>query len=175
MTAVVDDGAARHLKVGLQLPDLALPSSHGGAVSPARIGGLNIFWVYPWSGRPGLPNPPHWDDIPGAHGSTPEAEGFRDAYGDYVGAGIGVFGISGQDTAYQSEFSRRLGLPFAMLSDEGQVFQTALALPVFVTGGVTYFKRLTLVARDGVVQSVHYPIADPARHAADLLGALRLC
>lgn len=172
MTVIVDDGAARHLTAGLRLPEITLASTLGGTVSPGRLAGCNVFYMYPWTGRPGLPNPPDWDDIPGAHGSTPEAEGFRDAFAVYSDAGIGVFGISGQDSAYQREFSERLGLPFALLSDAHMAFQNALALPVFETGGVTYLKRLTLVARDGVVVSVYYPVADPAGHADELLREL---
>ena len=76
--ALADDGAARHLKRGRRMPDIALPTTAGRSVSFARLPGRTIVYCYPWTGRPGLPNPPGWDDIPGAHGSTPQTEGFRD-------------------------------------------------------------------------------------------------
>jgi peroxiredoxin len=173
VAALADDGGARHLSVGLPLPDILLASTRGEAVSPARLGGLHVLYIYPWTGRPGVPNPPNWDDILGAHGSTPQGEGFRDRHGDFSAAGIGVWGISGQETCEQREFSDRLGLPFALLSDAGFALQQALALPVFETGGVRYLKRLTILARDGHVARVIYPVQDPAGHAAAVLAELR--
>ena len=55
---------------------------------------MAIVYCYPWTGRPGLPNPPGWDDIPGAHGSTPQAEGFRDLYAGFQQVDAAVFGLS---------------------------------------------------------------------------------
>jgi peroxiredoxin len=167
-----DGGAARHLVSGLALPDIDLPSTQGGSISLARAVGRNVFYVYPWTGRPGLPDPPNWDDIPGAHGSTPEAQGFRDLHEAFRAAGVGVFGISGQDTAYQQEFSERCALPFALLSDAGGLLRSALSLPTFETGGILFLKRLTLIVRDGKIASLVYPVNDPAGHAADLIALL---
>lgn len=169
---LVDDGAAGHLQFGFHLPDLALSSTLGGSTSLARISGLAVVFVYPWSGRPGVPNPPHWDDIPGAHGSTPQAEGFRDAHAQFAAAGARVFGVSTQTTAYQREFAQRNHLPFALLSDVAFLFQTAVPLPTFETGGVTYLKRLTLILADGVVRRCLYPVPDPAGNAAEALEYL---
>ena len=56
-------------------------------VNFAKLAGMAIVYCYPWTGRPGLPNPPDWDDIPGAHGSTPQAEGFRDLYAGFQQVG----------------------------------------------------------------------------------------
>ncbi|MDO9383395.1 MAG: peroxiredoxin [Hyphomicrobiaceae bacterium] len=173
MAALANDGAARHLVPGLALPDIALPSTHGGAISLAGQRGLNVFYIYPWTGRPGLPDPPNWDDIPGAHGSTPEAAGFRDLHAQFHAVGAGVFGISGQDTGYQQEFSDRCKLPFALLSDAGGALRSALSLPTFETGGVLYLKRLTLIIRDGELVRLIYPVSDPAGHAADVLAMMQ--
>lgn len=167
-----DDGVARHLVPGLALPDAALASTDGRSVSLSRLTGLWVVFVYPWTGRPGLPNPPHWDDIPGAHGSTPEAEGFRDAYEAFRGKDCGVLGLSGQDTADQKEFAGRMRLPFPLLSDAGGELRSALHLPTFDTGGVTYLKRVTLILRDGHIERVVYPVYPPHTHARDLLAEL---
>jgi len=168
-----DDGRARHLRPGLLLPDVLLASTRGEAVSPARLTGRSVLYVYPWTGRPGMPDPPDWDDIPGAHGSTPEAQGFRDHHGAFEELNIAVYGVSGQDTDYQREFSQRLGLPFALLSDAGSAFSNALSLPTFTTGGVRYLKRLTLIVSDGAIERVFYPVDRPASHAEDIIAALR--
>jgi peroxiredoxin len=172
VVALQDDGGARHLVAGTPLPDVVLPSTRGGKVALAQLSGLNVLYIYPWTGRPGLPDPPNWDDIPGAHGSTPQSQGFRDLHSDYAARGIGVYGISAQDTGYQTEFATRLDLPFPLLSDEGCGLQKALSLPTFETGGVTYLKRLTLIVEDARITRCVYPVSDPAAHAAQLLATL---
>lgn len=167
-----DDGGARHLSPGRALPDIELAATDGRAVSLARVEGRWVVFLYPWTGRPGLPNPPRWDDIAGAHGSTPEAEGFRDLHHAYRSAGFGVLGVSGQTTADQQEFAQRLRLQFPLLSDGEGRLRAALGLPTFETGGVTYLKRLTLVLRDGIIERVAYPVHPPHTHAGDLLTSL---
>lgn len=168
-----DDRVTTRLVPGLAMPDIDLPSTQASSVSLARAAGFNVCFFYPWSGRPGLPNPPNWDDIPGAHGSTPEAEGFRDLHAHFQAIGATIFGISLQETSFQREFAERLKLPFALLSDASGVLQRALNLPTFETGDVTYLKRLTLLVRDGVLVSAFYPVVEPADHARDMLKAVR--
>jgi peroxiredoxin len=158
---------------GLKLPAIALPATDGRNICLASLTGLSVVAIYPWTGRPGQPNPPDWDDIQGAHGSTPELEGFRDLTPQFAEFGVAVFGLSGQETAYQAEMAQRLGLSFPVLSDADGRFALALALPTFATGGVNYLKRLTLVIKDGIVETVFYPIDEPARHAGDVLAWLR--
>ena len=170
--ALGDDGAARHLVPGQELPDLELPSSLGGTVNLARQEGVAIVYVYPWTGRPGVSDPPGWDDIPGAHGSTPETGGFRDHYPEFRRVGVEVYGLSTQDGDHQRELAERLSVPFALLSDDQLAFQKALSLPTFETGGVPYLRRLTLFIRDGKIARVFYPVAQPETHAGDLLDRL---
>ncbi|RTL63863.1 MAG: peroxiredoxin [Hyphomicrobiales bacterium] len=169
---LVDDGAARHLRKGLRLPDVALPAISGKPVSLAKLAGLTVAFFYPWTGRPGAPNPPHWDDIPGAHGSTPQAEGFRNLEIAFAELGVKIVGVSTQASDYQREFAGRLGLRYDLLSDANFELQKALGLPTFETGDVTYLKRLTLVIRDGAILRVYYPIAQPAAHARDVCAAI---
>lgn len=167
-----EDGAAAHLSQGLRLPDIALPSTWGGEINLSRMRGPSVLFVYPWTGRAGVANPPGWDGIVGAHGSTPEAEGFRDRYSEFQELAVQVFGMSGQDSAYQREFADRVRLPFPLLSDfEGELAR-ALELPRFETGGVSYLKRLTLIVRDGKIDGIFYPVPKPPSHAADVLRAL---
>src|SRR5262249_16044962 len=94
----------------------------------------SVVAIYPWTGRPGHPNPPNWDIIPGAHGSTPELEGFPDLFDEFAKRGIAIYGLSNQTTEYQREMAERLGLPFPILSDTEGRFAAALALPTFATG-----------------------------------------
>ena len=164
-----DDGGASHLTRGLAMPDMALPSTTGERVSLAKAPGWAAVFVYTWTGRPGAPNPPNWDTIPGAHGSTPQAEGFRNLHQAFREHGAKVFGLSVQAPDWQLEFARRLELPFPLVSDAALELQRALRLPTFHTGGVTYLKRLTLVLRDGRLERVFYPVHPPEVHAREVL------
>ncbi|MGH6734505.1 MAG: peroxiredoxin [Methyloceanibacter sp.] len=166
------DGAAVHLCTGRALPPVVLPTTDGRDICLATLRGRAVIAVYPWTGRPGRANPPDWDDIPGAHGSTPELEGFRDAATSFTQRRIDLFALSRQTTDYQRELALRLALPFPLLSDAAGHFSAALALPTFTTGGEIYLKRLTLVVADGRIERVIYPVADPAGHASEVLAAL---
>ena len=169
----MDDGLADHLRRGLALPRLSLPATDGQKVCLAALAGRSLLIAYPWTGRPGSPNPPDWDAIPGAHGSTPELEGFRDAAGAFARFNVRLLGLSRQTTDYQAELASRLNLPFPILSDAQGHFAAALGLPVFTTGGETYLKRLTLVIDDGRLVRHFYPVPEPAAHAGELLHWLR--
>lgn len=170
--APADDGGAKLLTGGTRLPDVSLSTTQGRPINLARHIGRAIVFVYPYTGTPGHENPPDWDIIPGAHGSTPEAEGFRDSYAAFRALGFDIFGLSGQTSADQSAFATRSGLPFALLSDHQFKFADALNLPRFETGGVRFLTRITFVARDGVIEQTVYPVHPPDRHARVLLATV---
>src|SRR6516225_11621232 len=145
----VDDGAAGHLP-GRAAPALTLPATDGRQVAIDALGsGRTVVYIYPMTGRPGVDLPEGWDDIPGARGCTPESCGFRDLMADLAGAGAArVFGLSSQSTGYQREAVSRLHLPFSMLSDERLALAGALGLPTFEAGGMTLYRRLTMIITD---------------------------
>lgn len=170
--APVEDGGAAHLTAGAKLPEVALPSTSGAPIALVSLPGRSIVFVYTWTGRPGLANPPGWDDIPGAHGSTPELEGVRNLASSFASLDTAVFGLSTQSNAWQHELAQRLNLNFPLLSDEHLAFADALQLPRFETGGETYLRRLTLSIVDGVIDWVFYPVHPPDTHARDVLAWL---
>jgi peroxiredoxin len=168
-----DDGGADHLHSGQELPSMTLPATPNGEIDFSRRPGYSILFIYPWTGHPGQPNPPGWDDIPGAHGSTPEAEGFRDLHDAFSTLGAAVTGLSTQLPEHQLEFANRIGLPFPLASDADFKFQKAMALPTFQTGGIRYLKRLTLVIEDGAIVHKFYPVHPPGAHAESVLSWLQ--
>jgi peroxiredoxin len=168
-----DDGAADHLP-GLELPDLTLPSSSGpvGLADLARK--RLVLYVYPRTGKPGEPMLPGWDDIPGARGCTPQSCGFRDHAAELGAFGARVAGLSAQSRADQVEFAERNRMPFPVVSDERLELARVLGLPTFEVEGLTLYKRLALVAEDGRIVKVFYPVFPPDRNASDVLEWLRI-
>jgi peroxiredoxin len=83
-----------------------------------------------------------------------------------------VFGISTQTPAAQREVAARLRLPFELLSDESFPLTGALGLPTFTAGGLRLLRRLTLVVRHGVIETVFYPIFPPDRSTAPVIDWL---
>jgi peroxiredoxin len=166
-------GTLDHLRPGLLLPSVSLPTTEGTEISFATLAGRSLVIVYPWTGRPGEPDPPNWDDIPGAHGSTPELESFRDHAADFATLGVALYALSTQAADYQREMAQRLRLPFPVLSDVAQGFSRTLSLPTFATGGENFLKRLTLFVDEGRIAHVFYPVPEPALHAEEILAWLR--
>ncbi len=169
-----DDGAADHL-AGRPAPRQSLPTTSGEEIALDELGpGRTVLYVYPLTGRPDVDLPDGWDTIPGARGCTAEACDFRDHHDDLLDAGAArVFGLSSQDSDYQREVVGRLRLPFAMVSDTELGLTEELGLPIFQAGGMTLFKRLTLVIRGAVIEHVFYPVFPPNEHAQQVLAWLR--
>jgi peroxiredoxin len=166
-----DDGAADHLP-GLAVPALVLESSQG----PVDLAGLcaerGVVYVYPRTGTPGVPPVDGWDATPGARGCTPESCGFRDHAAELAAHGARVAGLSGQPLADQIEFAHRNRMPFPVIADPGMRLRDALGLPTFELHGVTYLRRLTLVAEHGRIVHVFHPVFPPDGHAAEVVAWL---
>lgn len=171
-----DDGATRHL-VGMDLPDIDLPSTSGGMVNLARLKALwTIIYCYPRTGLPGQ-NPPggldEWNAIPGARGCTPQSCAYRDRNDALTSLGAQVFGLSTQTSEYQREMVQRLHLPFEVLSDHDLKCTNALRLPTFRFGGQTMTKRCTLLVSKNKIEDCFYPVFPPDSDAEKTLEWLK--
>ena len=87
--------------------------------------------------------------------------------------GAQVFGLSTQSTEYQIEAKNRLHLPFELLSDSGLSFVSVLNLPTFTAAENRLIKRVTLIAEDGKIAKVFYPVFPPDRNADDVIAWLK--
>jgi peroxiredoxin len=151
-----------------------LQSTAGGGIALGQLKGRTVLFAYPLTGQPGKPLPNGWNEIPGARGCTPQSCSFRDLFDELRAAGAdAVFGVSTQDTAYQAEAAERLHLPFPLLSDERLALSRAINLPLMRVEGLTLIKRLALVADDGNIVAVFYPVFPPDRSANEVLAWLR--
>ncbi|MES2024281.1 MAG: peroxiredoxin [Pseudomonadota bacterium] len=156
-----NDGACNHL-CGLTLPSITLQATSGVTVDLSKEQApWVVVYCYPRTGRPGHELPggmEAWNAIPGARGCSPQSCGYRDHYAELQALGAHVYGLSTQDTEYQSEAVERLHLPFPLLSDEHLILAKALQLPTFTFAGLELIKRLTLIIRAGRIEEVFYPV-----------------
>ena len=156
-----DDGACDHLRRSM-LPPIPLRATSWVMVDLSKEGRpWLVVYCYPRTGRPDQEPPggaAAWNAIPGARGCTPQSCAYRDHYGELTALGAALYGLSTQDTEYQSEAAQRLHLPFPLLSDERLDFTRALRLPTFTSAGLELIKRLTLIARAGRIEEVLYPV-----------------
>jgi len=157
------DGACDHLP-GRELPDLF----------GLRAPGVLVLYLYPHMGDPSVGVPAGWDAVPGARGCTPQSCAFRDLHAEIAATGARVVGLSTQSAEEQRERAYRLHLPFALVSDPELRLRDALDLPTFdFPGRGELYKRVTLVARDSVIERVFYPVFPPDRNAAEVLTCLQ--
>ena len=168
----VDDGGADHLE-GAAVPALALPSTAGEEINlGSAAAGTLVLYLYPRTGRPGEPLPEGWDEIPGARGCTPQSCAFRDHFAELGSLGAEVLGLSAQTLADQVELADRVRLPYPILSDPELELAAGLRLPTFEVAGMRLYRRLTMIARDGRIEKVFYPVFPPDRNAADVVAWL---
>jgi len=171
LPAPQDDGAADHLP-GMSVPALTLESSAGPVDLAELASGRAVIYLYPMTGTPGRPLVAGWDEFPGARGCTPESCGFRDHAAELAALDARVAGLSGQTLADQVAFAERNRMPFPVIADPELRLRDALSLPTFALHGVTYLRRLTLVAEHGAIVKAFYPVFPPDRHAAEVLASL---
>jgi peroxiredoxin len=171
LPAPVDDGAADHL-TGLEVPALTLDSS-AGPVDLAELGaGRAVLYIYPRTGTPDREPTDEWNAIPGARGCTPQSCGFRDHVADLAKHGARVAGLSVQPLDEQKELAERLHILYPVIADPDHRLGAALDLPTFEFGGMTLYKRITLVFEAGRIAKVFYPVFPPDKSAEEVLAWL---
>lgn len=169
-----NDGAADHL-LNTAIPSLTLEASRGESIdlSAAAEEGILVVYVYPQTGVPGQPLPLGWDQIPGARGCTPQNCAFRNVARELGQLGATVFGVSAQPLDEQQEFAEREGLSYPLLNDSTFKLAGKMGLPTFNANGVRYYRRLTFIAREGLIARVFYPVFPPQNNASDVIAWIR--
>ncbi|MEU1588138.1 winged helix-turn-helix transcriptional regulator [Micromonospora sp. NPDC005710] len=176
-TAGAGSAEARRVQdlVGRRLPEVVLPAADGKPVAVAATDAWTVLYLFPGAYAPGTHGyPPGWDKIPGARGCTLESTTYARRHQDFQSAGARVYGVSTQRPDQLADFTAYAELPFPLLSDEDGRLGAGLLLPVFRAGGMTRFKRLTLlVDPQAVVRAVQFPVTDPAGSVQEMLTVVR--
>ena len=155
------------------MPDVSLPATNGSTINPRKVKGCVVYFIYPYTGRPGVPDPEGWDHIQGAHGSTPQALAYSNSYEYFLSNNVKVFGVSLQDTDWQREFVERTALRFSLLSDMAGHFSTGLSLRAFPAGNREFLQRRTLVASEGKIVLDRTNVTPPEADASVVLAWLQ--
>lgn len=155
------------------LPDVFFASTSGELVNLSRYRQKLVIYVYPLTGRPDVALPEGWGEIPGARGCTPQACDFSNHYQELQALNTMVYGLSSQNTEYQSELKNRLHLPFDLLSDSDFLLRNTLRLPTFRVNELLLYKRLTLIAEHAIIQKVFYPVFPPDQNARQVIDWLK--
>jgi peroxiredoxin len=155
--------------VGQRIPPLQLDSTHGRVRLDWLAEQRLVLFIYPHA--TGLPTPPvpEWDSIPGARGCTAQSCGFRDQHARLTELGTELAGLSAQTLSEQREFAARVGLHYRLISDPARALEAALGLPTFAAGGRRFYRRLTLVAENGLIIKAFDPVAAAAENAAEVV------
>jgi peroxiredoxin len=148
---------------------VTLDSSRGAV----DVSAFTVVYVYPRTGKPGVPSLPGWDAFPGARGCTPQSCAFRDHAAELAELGATVAALSSQSLEDQVEFAERNHMPYPVIADPALRLRDAMRLPTFEIAGHTLYKRLAWIARNGRVERVFYPVFPPDRNAGDVVAWLR--
>ncbi len=150
------------LTVGSPAPDFHLADQEGTMHSLSECKGKwTLLYFYPKDSTPGC---------------TVEAQTIRDAWPDFTGMNITVFGISADSVASHKKFADNHGLPFTLLADE----QKEMVQAYGVWGkkkmmGREYdgiFRTSFLIAPDGTIAHI-YENVKPSEHAAQVLADVK--
>jgi len=105
-------------------------------------------------------------------GCTKEACAFRDSYQVFADLGAEVLGVSGQSIESHKSFASHHGLPFLLLSDEGNKVRELYGVPStlgFIPGRVTY-----IIDKKGIVRHVFNSQYQPGKHIEEAKRVLAM-
>ncbi len=166
-----DDGACDHLE-GMCFPLLTLKTTEGSIIL-AKQPKTTVVYIYPRSSADSI-DPEGWDAIPGARGCSPQGCAFRDHQSELSALGASVFGLSTQDVPYLQNEVERLHLPFPLISDSDLKLKEALNLPLLEikVDGMSFYKRIILIIREGRIVKMFYPVFPPDKNAENVIAWL---
>jgi peroxiredoxin Q/BCP len=140
------------VKVGDKAPDFTLQSQMGDDVMLSEFFGKKniVLYFYPK------------DETTGC---TKEACTFRDNYEELTKLGAEVIGVSGQSVESHKSFASHYGLPFILLSDEGNKVRELYGVPSnmgIIPGRVTY-----IIDKKGVVRHIFNSQTQAQKHVEE--------
>jgi peroxiredoxin Q/BCP len=145
------------VKVGDKALEFTLPSQMGDDVMLSEFFGKKnvVLYFYPK------------DETTGC---TKEACTFRDNYEELTKLGAEVIGVSGQSVESHKSFASHHGLPFILLSDEGNKVRELYGVPSsmgIIPGRVTY-----IIDKKGMVRHIFNSQTQAQKHVEEAKKSL---
>lgn len=145
------------MKVGDRAPDFSATTYDGKAIGLADYLGKRalVLFFYPKDGTPVC---------------TREACAFRDAYEQFVDAGVDVIGISGDGEESHRRFALQNRLSFPLVSDADGSLRKAFSVPKsmgVIPGRVTY-----VIDREGIIRQIFSALFASDEHVRQALLAV---
>jgi len=148
------------LKIGDKIPDFMLPDQDGNEFLMRKIVGKKNLVVYFYPKDESL-------------ACTMEACKFRDYFEDFINHECDVIGISSDSIESHQRFSKNLGLPFVLLSDEENKVRNIFGVPRnilgLIPGRVSY-----IVDKNGTIRHIINSPFNIKKHVGEAIKKLQL-
>lgn len=161
----------QHLEmlVGRRLPSLCLGTSEGEPIDLQTFASRSVvIYIYP-----GVEMSPD-----GQEHSLEADAAQRRAFGaherDMSTLNLAVVGMSSQPAELQREDSGIGKARHLLLTDPHLTLASSLGLPTFKHRGLTWYRRLTIVAYRGQIGKVFFPVTSPVRNPAQVVTWARV-
>ncbi|MBA3809503.1 MAG: redoxin family protein [Solirubrobacterales bacterium] len=139
----------RHLRklAGSAMPSIRLQGAHSDAVDLASLSPNWVaFYLYPGT----TATPATGADAPAE--DTAQHRAFGAHKDRFIEMGVGLVGISSQSKQEQRQATVDHRINYLMLIDPGLVLAEALGLPTFELADRRWYRRVTLLARNGTIE-----------------------
>jgi peroxiredoxin Q/BCP len=146
------------LEIGDSLPDFSVIDQDGHEVSNDSIRGKNVvLFFYPRDNSPIC---------------TSQACAFRDSYEDFLEFDCEVIGISSDNVKSHKNFSKKLKLPFRLVSDENNSLREKFGVPSNLMGLLP--GRVTYIAdKNGIIQFIFNSQLNGRKHVKQAIRFLK--
>ena len=147
------------LQLGEKIPAFTSQDHEGAEISSESLLGAGpvVIFFYPADNTPGC---------------TAQVCSFRDQHQDFAEAGARVVGVSGDSVESHAAFVEERGLPYTLLSDQGNRLRKAFGVPRGFLGLAP--GRVTFVLdAGGTVRAVTNSSLNPLKHVTEALDVVR--
>ena len=173
LSKVQEEGACDHLLKSI-IPYISLPNQDGNLLKLNRSDTFRlVIFCFPMTGHPDRPLPKNWNSISGASGCTVQVCSFRDNYDNLIKNNCIPIGISTQPIKDIKEMTKRLHIPYDILSDQNLNLISKIKLPTFSINNKIFLKRVTLIIEKSVIKKVFYPVLPVGKNIYNVLDWLK--
>lgn len=169
LAVVTDEMALARRLAGIAMPSITLQRINGSRIGLQTISlGWVVYYLYPGTDEAGAVG------IDGPAEDTAQHRAYCEREYRFRELGVRPVGISSQQHLEQLATIRDHHIEHLMLIDPDLVLAEALGLPTFELSERLWYRRLTLLVHDGIIERAFYPVATAANNPGQVLTWLQL-